>query len=365
MQAYSTSSGILTVDLSALGYNYQLLQKTVGQKCGVAGIVKADAYGLGMAPIVKKLTELNCPQFFVATLEEALALRKINTDTPVAVLNGLYHGAEKEYLAHNIMPVLNSLEEIMRWKKQAKDTSTPMPAIIHFDTGMNRLGLGTKETERFFDSPTFSTGLDIKMLLSHFSCADEKENILTFKQNEKFKILAEKFPAAQKSIANSSGVFRDKIYHHDIVRPGYALYGGNPTPETNNPMKPVVKLAARILQVNHVERGESVGYGATHIFDNSMTIATVALGYADGFMRSGSAATTLYWRGKPCPVLGRISMDLVSVDLSALADSTPQTGHFMDILGPHQNIDGLADDMRTIGYEILTSFGARYQREYV
>lgn len=365
MQTNSKTSGLLTIDLGALEHNYQILQKTVGSDCSVAGIVKADAYGLGMRPIVEKLTKLNCPQFFVASLEEAIQLREINKTTPVAVLNGLYHGAEKEYLAHNIMPVLNSLEEIMRWKKQNPDTSKSMPAIIHFDTGMNRLGLGIKETARFFDSSAFSRGLDVQHILSHFACADEKENILTFKQNEKFKELSNKFPTAKKSISNSSGVFRDNLYHHDMVRPGYALYGGNPTPETVNPMKPVVKLSARILQVNHVSQRESVGYGATHIFDHDTIIATVALGYADGFLRSGSSATTLYWHGKPCPVIGRVSMDLVSVDLSQLLDSTPQTGYFMDILGPHQNIDTLAETAGTIGYEILTSLGARYQREYV
>lgn len=365
MQGFSTASGVLSIDLKALADNYRLFQQKVGPKRQVAGVVKADAYGLGLEPIVKKLTELDCPQFFVATLEEAIQLRQINKETPVAVLGGLFKGAEKEYIAHHILPVLNSPDDIGRWQQLARDKQEKLPAFIHFDMGMNRLGLSPDETKQLISTPDMLDGLDVQLIMSHFACADEKDHPLTKKQAHNFANIAQHFPNAKISLANSPGLFRDERYHYDMVRPGYALYGGNPTPEMKNPMKPVVELMVRVLQIRQNKKGESIGYGASHIFNKDTLSATVALGYADGFLRSGSNQAILYWNGQPCPVIGRVSMDLVTVDLSRITENLPVAGDSLEVLGPHQTIDDLAEASDTIGYEILTSLGKRYHRQYI
>lgn len=365
MQDFLTHSGVLTIHLKALADNYRLFQDKVGEGRAVAGVVKADAYGLGLKPVVETLLALDCPQFFVATLEEALRFREISQDVPVAVLGGLFTGAEETYTQHDITPVLNTPDDITRWAKMAKDKQDTLAAIIHFDTGMNRLGLSKNEAHKLIEAPEALDGINVQAVMSHFACADETSHPLTKKQAHDFANLAQHFPNAQKSLANSPGLFRDEAYHYDLVRPGYALYGGNPTPETDNPMAPTVSLEARILQIRGCEAGQSIGYGASHIFDKETATATVGLGYADGFLRSGSNSATLYWNGQPCPVIGRVSMDLVTVDLSGLRGDLPQQGDGLEILGSNQGVDDLADAAGTIGYEILTSLGKRYQRTYI
>lgn len=365
MQEFLSSAAILTINLKALADNYRDLKAKAGEKCAVAGVVKADAYGLGINPVVKTLGDLGCQQFFVATLDEAIALRKLNAQTPIAVLGGLYHGAEKEYLAHHITPVLNSHDDIKRWQDSARQQEQSLPAILHVDTGMNRLGLSHDEVGEYIRDKTLMEGVDVQVVMSHFACADEKDHPLTKKQAHDFANIAQHFPQAKHSLANSSGLYRNESYIHDMVRPGYALYGGNPTPEKNNPMRAVVELSVRILQIRLCKKGESIGYGAGHVFDKDTRTATVALGYADGFLRSGkkNGGAKLYYKGQPCPVLGRISMDLVSIDISKVK-GTPQQGDVVEVLGDNQSVDDLATSAGTIGYEILTSLGARYKRQY-
>lgn len=373
MQDKLSKAGVLTIDLGAMADNYRQFQKVVGADCAVAGVVKADAYGTGLKPVVETLTKLDCPQFFVATLDEAIQLRAINDKTPVAVLGGLYHGAEKEYQARGIWPVLNSPEDIQRWGQLAREMNQALPAILHIDTGMNRLGLSAGESKMVMQSPDLLEGISVQILMSHFASADSQTHPQTQAQADAFAEIMTGFAAPKKSLANSSGTYRNSDYHYDMVRPGYALYGGNPTPETDNPVKPVVSLSARILQIRDVGKGETIGYSATHEFDDDAVCATVGLGYADGFLRSGSSrktdsgpeAATLFWQGQPCPIVGRVSMDLVSVDLTNINGPRPVAGDSLEILGPHQGVDDLAEAMGTIGYEILTSLGARYAREYV
>ncbi len=357
-------SAVLTIDMAALADNYRLFQSKVGNTRTVAGVVKADAYGLGLSAVVEKLTELSCPQFFTATLEEALSVRKINQSADIAVLGGLYIGAEDIYVQHNITPVLNTLDDIQRWQKTAVEKQTKLPAIIHYDTGMNRLGLSQEEGKTLINDKSMIEGTDVRFIMSHFVSADEADHPLTRKQAHDFANFVQHFPNARKSLANSSGLFRSESFFYDMVRPGYSLYGGNPTPETDNPVKPVVSLSARILQIRHCKKGESIGYGASYKFDQDTKTATVALGYADGFLRSASNKAALYWNGQPCPVIGRVSMDLVTVDLSSLSGPAPVQGDGLEVLGKHQGVDDLATAAGTIGYEILTSLGSRYRREY-
>lgn len=357
-------TGNLTINLKALAANYRHFQEKVGGSCAVAGVVKADAYGVGLKPVVETLTALDCPQYFVATLDEAIQLRAINTKTPIAVLGGLFHGAEDDYLHHNIMPVLNSPDDIARWKSVVDQKSKTLPAFLHIDTGMNRLGLSADETSALLQDKTQIEGIEIKTIMTHFACADDKDHPLTKKQAHDFANIAQHFEFSKKSLANSPGLFRSDSYHYDMVRPGYALYGGNPTPEVDNPMQAVITLETRILQTRHCKKGQSIGYGASHVFDQDSVTATIGMGYADGFSRSANTQKHVYFNGQACPIIGRVSMDLITVDLTHLKHK-PQAGEMLEILGPHQTIDDLADAMDTIGYEILTSLGRRYAQNYI
>ena len=248
----STASGLLTIDLPAVANNYRFLNETVGSKSHVAGIVKADAYGLGVEKIVPTLFGQGCDQFFVATLDEALYLRRLNKDMNINVLGGLFSSAEKEYLSKKIIPVLNSLEEIKRWQKLAKEKNKKLPAMIHFDTGMNRLGLGKDETSTLIEDKSLIDGIDVKMVMSHFACADEREHPMNKKQRHDFANIVGHFPKIPRSINNSSGIFRCPEYQYEMVRPGIAMYGGNPTPEAQNLMSSVVSL--RLPHITDTQR---------------------------------------------------------------------------------------------------------------
>jgi len=344
----------LRIDLAAVAANYSIIKNKVGPDCVVAGVIKADAYGLGMAKIWTALENAGCPFYFVATPDEAFALRHL-TQKPIAVFGGVFRGAEEDFVRHNIIPVLNTMDDMERWRDAARTREVSLPAILHFDTGMNRLGF-TSLPDNIDDK-----NLDIKIVMSHFACADEKGHPLTAQQFSRFQTIATHFPHAQKSIAGSSGVFRSASYACDMVRPGLALYGLNPTPEVKNPMRPVVSLSARILQVKKIPAGETVGYGASFRADKEINVATVALGYADGILRSLSNKGALYYEGQACPVIGRISMDAVTVDMGT---HMPASGTMLEVIGPHQSADDLAESAGTIGYEILTSLGARYHRVY-
>lgn len=359
----------LMIDRGAVAANYDIIRQQVGAGCDIAGVVKADAYGTGMQQIAPVLFEKGARRFFVATPEEAMRLREILPLAEIAVLGGglsgtLNHYAE-DFIAAHIEPVLNSPHDIAVWRDCARRHDKMLPAIIHLDTGMNRLGLAVEEGAALVNDPAQLRGLDVITVMSHFACADEKYHPLTDTQYERFRSFAQHFPRAKKSLANSSGLFRSKDFHYDMVRPGMALYGLNPTPELKNPMHPTVRLEGRILQTRNIKKGESIGYSATHSFKNAGLTATVALGYADGFHRAHSGRAHLYWQGAACPVVGRVSMDLVSVDLSNLKGVLPQQGDYLEVLGTHQDADKLAESADTIGYEVLTSLGARYKRYYL
>jgi alanine racemase len=378
MQGFSTHSGILTINLTALAKNYQILQQKVGENCAVAGVMKANAYGLGIEKVMKTLQKQKCPQYFVANLDEALEFREFNKRSPLAVLGGLFHDEEKTYSENNLIPVLNTLDDIKRWNKWGQDNNKITPAFLHLDTGMNRLGLSHQEFNDLLDNLDDLKSIDVQTIMSHFVAADDwaqswaKE--LTIAQSELFSDMTvrfkRRFPRVKKSLANSPGVFRSHHFHHDMVRPGFALYGGNPTPEKKNPMKQVVSLNTRILQIREPEKHETIGYGATYKFKKNTRTATIALGYADGFLRSASSdknkpRAQVYYNKIACPVIGRVSMDLVTIDISHIEKKALKQGDSIEILGPNQSIDDLAQSAGTIGYEILTSLGHRYKREYL
>jgi len=348
-------TAILTIDCAALYHNINMLRSAApGAAC--AGVVKADAYGLGIGGTLPVFQAAGIKTYFVATLDEAIHLRGLLGRGPVIyVLSGLYRGAEADYVRHDVRPVLNALDELSRCPDD-------LPAALHFDTGMRRLGLDTLETQKLMDDPSMLQGKKIAVIMSHFACADEPDHPLTREQYLKFNAIKTLCPGAALSLSNSAGIFASSEYHFDLVRPGMAVYGLNPTTGPN-PMKPVVGLKARILQVRKALRGETVGYGATWTAPQDVRVATLALGYADGVLRSLSGRGVVHYNKVALPVIGRVSMDMITID----ATSAPAlaAGDWVDVLGPEQDADALARDAGTIGYEILTSLGARYHRDYV
>jgi alanine racemase len=360
------NQGILTIDLGAVIHNYTVLKNQAEPGSKMSAVIKANGYGLGAVEIAKAVNRVGCEDFFVSSVEEGIAIRKVLKDVRIFVLNGFYSSVADAYADHNLIPMLGSFIEIENYKKLGAKRGKKLDAFLSFNTRMNRLGLGSVETEKLIGDMSMLEGINVTGIMSHFACADEKDHPLNETQYKVFDDIARHFPKAEKSLANSSAIFRDKKYHYDLLRPGMALYGLNPTPEVKNPMKPVVSLNVPVIRVRLIYKGASVGYGATWTAEKDTPLATISAGYADGIPRHLSNKGALYWKGYRCPIRGRVSMDLTTVDLSAVPENErPKPGDSMELLGEHQSADAMAEDAGTIGYEILTSLGQRYERQYV
>jgi alanine racemase len=354
---------ILTVDLGAIVANYRALAaRATPAIC--AAVVKADAYGLGARAVGPALAAAGCRHFFVAHLGEAVELRSVvPSPASIYVLNGLAPGDIETLLAHDLTPVLNDLGQVDAWSATARRRASPLPAIIQFDTGMSRLGLEDGEFRTLQTERSRLAALDLRFVMSHLACAEETQNPLNKSQLTEFKAIRAAFPDSQASFANSSGIFLGADYAFDMVRPGCALYGINPLLNKTNPMAAAARLDARILQVRRVDHPRTVGYGATHRVSGPTRIATIAIGYADGWLRSFSGRGVAYCGDRPVPFLGRVSMDLVTLDVTDAPAA--KTGDLVELMGPHQDVDAVAAKAGTIGYEILTRLGRRFQRRYI
>jgi alanine racemase len=359
----ATDAACLTIDLDAVAANWRLLRQTAGG-AATSAVVKADGYGLGALPVARALAVAGCRRFYVAHVDEALALRAALTDVEIAVLSGCPPGAEALFAARQLIPVLNDLGRITAWLGAASARGAQPPAILHVDTGMNRLGLPPAELDAALARDGFAS-YPWRSLMSHLACADEPDHPMNEAQRQRFAAARALLPALPASLAASSGIFLGPAYQFDEVRPGAALYGIAPQPGRPNPLAQPVRLQARILQVRRVDRGETVGYGAAHKAGGSTKIATIAVGYADGYLRAASGRGHLRIAGVAVPVVGRVSMDLITLDVGALPDSATEPGALVDLLDDSRTPDDLAADAGTIGYEILTSLGARYRRHYV
>lgn len=358
------NKGILTIDLDAVVHNYNVLKAQAAPGARVSAVVKANGYGLGSVAIGRVLAAAGCRDFFVFSFEEGMELRAVLKEPRIFILSGFFGNAEA-YAAHNLIPALGSFAEIENYRKLAATLGRKLDACLNFNILMNRLGLNTQETEKLIADKNLLDGLNIIGVLSHFASADE-DSPLNDQQNEIFEKIAKHFSGAEKSLSNSFGTFRNKKYHHNLLRPGMALYGLNPTPETKNPMKGVASLNLPVALLRTIHAGEGVGYGVTWKAEKETVLATVAAGYADGIFRSLSNKGALYWKGMRCPIRGRVSMDLTTVDISGVSENQrPKPGGMMELIGEHQSADDLANDAGTIGYEILTGLGRRYERIYV
>ena len=345
-------SARLIINLNVLRHNYGVLnERAGGAEC--AAVVKANGYGVGDRIVTQTLLEQGCKTFFVATLEEGVRLRHAFPNSAFELYVMFSPSAEfpMVYHHHNLRPVLNSMDEIKAWQSYCDAEGQQLPCAIHIDSGMSRTGLDKDEREQLMNNPKLIDGINVRLLMSHLACGDEPNHPKNAEQLEIFKQVTAPFPNIKKSLSASTGIYLDSDYHFDLVRSGRALYGGLPYEGTQR----VVGLKARVIQKRTINTGETVGYSSTYTADKTMTIATIGLGYADGFFRSASGAVA-YHGDVPLPIVGRVSMDSITLDATAVSD-TVDVGDYLDIICEQQGLNALADHAGTIPYEILTNLG--------
>lgn len=353
-------TAVLHIDLTAIAANWRALAERASPGA-VAGVVKANAYGLGAAQVSPVLYAAGCRHFFVAHLAEGFALREALGSGPmIAVLDGFAPGDDGKAA---LVPVLNSLGDVLAHAAAGRNAGQARPALLHLDTGMARLGLDVGEQARLAADHSLLAGLDLRYVMSHLACADEPDHPLNAEQAARFARACAGLPRLPRSFANSSGLFLGADYASDLARPGCALYGINPTPGAPNPMRPVIRLEAPILQIREIPANASVGYGASFVAARHSRIATIAVGYADGYLRSLSGRGVAAYRDMILPMVGRVSMDLITLDVTDAPGIAP--GDVLQLIGgAAPSPDDLAARADTIGYEILTSLGDRYRRNY-
>lgn len=358
------ASGYLTIDLAALARNYARLAGDVAP-ARAAAVVKANAYGLGADRVAPRLYAEGCRHFFVAQFVEALRLRPLLADDArIFVLNGLLPGNESACARHGIVPVINSLEQWRQWADAAKAAGRILPGVLQFDTGMSRLGVPPEEREALTALVKAEAGIAVLFVMSHLASADDAESAQNASQLAAMQAVAAAFPQFDLCFANSGGIFLGQPYHGVLARPGIALYGGAPVSGRANPMEPVVSLDVAVVQTRTVQAGARVGYSGTHVVTGETRLATIAAGYADGLPRSLSGRGAVYCDGMRLPIVGRVSMDSITIDISALPQGRLTLGSRVELLGPNQTLEDVARDAGTISYEILTGLGNRYQRIY-
>ncbi|MFH7811905.1 MULTISPECIES: alanine racemase [Acetobacter] len=359
------AGAVLSINLDAVAHNYRLLQARVPNAV-CAAVVKADAYGLGAAQVAPALAQAGATQFFVAHVDEGLALRPhVGAQAGITVLHGPRPDAVEACLAHGLRPVLNSVEQIGWVRAVAQAQQRRVGVVLQLDTGMSRFGLSAQDVADIAANPAVLDGLDVQLVMSHLACADERANPANAEQAARLVAYAARLPvSAPLSLAASSGVFLGPDYHFGLVRPGAALYGVAPQPGEPNPLRPVVGLKAHVLQTRALSKGDRVGYGLTWRAEGPCRVATIAVGYADGFVRA--RANGLVWfGGRPLPILGRISMDSMTVDISAIPPGQLEADGMVELLSDTYGVDDVARAEGTIGYEVLTSLGHRYHRNYI
>ncbi|CEF42079.1 alanine racemase [Acetobacter senegalensis] len=359
--------GRLLIDLAAIAANYMILHSLAGPQTEAGAAVKANAYGLGLAEIAPVLYEAGCRTFFVAHLAEGVALRRlIAPDSRIFVLHGPPPDTAPAFLAHNLLPVLNSLPQVQEWQALAQNEKSALPAALQVDSGMSRFGL-TEDDVNALRLNNGLAGIETILVMSHLACADTPEHPLNRHQLDTFERLRKRLPPAPASLSASSGMFLGPDWRFDLVRPGATLYGINPTPGQPNPMQPVIRLQARVIQTRHVPAGAHVGYGATFVTQRPTNIALLGIGYGDGFPRRLGGKGVAVFPEQPdikLPIIGRISMDSLAVDITDLAGLPPAPGVAFDLIGPHNPLDETAFLADTIGYELLTDLGSRYHRTH-
>ncbi|QFT69855.1 Alanine racemase [Labrenzia sp. THAF35] len=361
--------GRLTIDLDAIVSNWSLLKGKVSDSTDCAAVLKADAYGTGQDKTAAALYQAGCRTFFVAVPTEALTLRASLPDAVIYVLDGLFPGTADHFLTHDIRPVLGSLEELLEWAEVCKASGKNNAAAVHVDTGIHRLGLSPAELTRALSDNAVLGPFRPSLVMSHLACGSTPGHDMNRRQLKLFTETTAPFPHIPRSLANSAGVLLGPDYHFDLVRPGIALYGGLAIETEPNPMKPVAKVEARIMIVRDVPQGDTIGYGAKQTAKRPLRNAVVAAGYADGMIRRAGSTDDRpggfgLIGGYKAPILGRISMDMITLDVTDVPEHLIQRGAFVEMLGPGVAASDLAAYAETIDYEYLTSLGRRFERVY-
>jgi len=362
--------GVLCVDLGALQHNYRLLV-VQARPAQVAAVVKADAYGLGSVPVACSLYGVGCRHFFVAQLVEALRLRPFLPEAAqIGVLNDFQPGMAAQLADAGLIPVLNCLETVGEWVELCCQRGKKLPAMLQIDSGMARLGLDAQELTQLAAKPDIFQLADIVYIISHLACADEKENGYNQTQLEYLRHVLTRLPPRPISLANSGGIFLCHDFAFDMVRAGIALYGVNPHGEGAHDkdasgLRPVVSLQARVIQTRRINALDYVGYGCSYQAKKPMSVATIAVGYGDGWPRALSNVGAAFWQGVRLPIIGLVSMDSITLDISSLPEDALKRGDMVELVGSHQTLGSVARDAGTIAYEILTNLGRRYERHYI
>lgn len=361
------TGGTLIIDLDAVEENFRALTRLL-RPSECAAVVKANAYGLGLEHVTAKLAKAGCRTFFVADIAEARRVRACAGDVTVYLLNGFSSQAAAAFAELNVQPVINTLPELAEWDSFVAASGWRGGAAIHVDTGMNRLGISVSEAAALA-SRLKNEAHGFTLLMSHLACAELPDHPLTASQVRQFRELRLLYQDLPASLANSSGIFLGERVHFDMARPGAALYGINPTPGRPNPMRNTVQLMGRILQLRKLAQGDKVGYGGAWTARRPSRIAVVSLGYADGLLRSASGTDakrggSAIVAGKRCPIAGNVSMDLVCIDVSEVADDAVHRGDFATFIGEHIPLQEVAESAGTIGYEILTRLAPRCHLVY-
>ena len=360
------AGGILTIDLTAIEANWKsLARRAMPSEC--AAVIKADGYGCGIEPVATMLANAGCKTFFVADLLEARRVRTVAQEPVVYVLNGLMPGTAATFAELHVRPVIGSMTELAEWDAFVTANDWRGGAALHVDTGMNRLGISPGDAAAL--APRIrSENHGITLLMSHFASSEVSDDPLNEKQIKLFREIRMLYRGIPASISNSSGVLLGSAAHCDMVRPGAALFGVNPTPGRPNPMRPVIELRGRVIALRDAMKGETVGYNAGWTAKRATNLAIVGVGYADGYLRAASASdivrgAEVMVAGKRCPLAGRVSMDLIAIDITDVP--TPvKRGDMVTLLGDDITVDDFAATAGTIGYEVLTSLGRRYHRIY-
>jgi alanine racemase len=365
----ASATGTITIDLAQIAANWKALAgKVHPARCGA--VVKADAYGLGAGHIIPTLARAGCTTFFIATPDEAEAARKLAPGGEIYALDGLVGNSAAIFARLAVKPVLSTLDDVVAWSALCRARGETLPAALHIDTGLHRLGLPVRDVRRLTADPAFMAGVTLDLVMSHLASADNPRDPKNRDQLLAFETLSALFPGVRRSLAASDGLMLGPSYHFDLVRPGYALYGGQASQLAPAPVKPAVNVSARILAVADVAPGETVGYSATWRAKRPSRIATIAAGYADGIPRTASGPDGrpgghVMIAGHVAPIAGRVSMDLITVDVTDLPEGAARPGEFAKLIGEGLTIEDAGFAAGTIGYEILTRLGPRFTRLYV
>lgn len=372
-EIFAAASNRVTIDLQALTDNWLAMGRLSG-KTRAAAVLKADAYGLGIEPVAEALYEAGARDFFVASVEEGADLRPLVPDGRIYILAGMWPGNEQLFFDNGLVPIINSEEQLACFMSALSDRGDH-PCVLHVDTGMNRLGLSVDEALALANDPSRPASFSPILVMSHLACGDDPQNPLNRRQLESFRAVTAAFEGIESSLANSAGVHLGPDFHFDMTRPGIAVYGGEAVSGMANPMKPVVKAEARIIQIRKAKAGESASYGAAAVLGRDTRIATVAAGYADGYHRASGAGVPLrqtgiagasgFIAGHRVPLLGRVTMDLSLFDITDVPEGDVRPGDYIELFGENILLDDAARCAGTIGYEFLTSLGGRYERLYI